>query len=64
MLERFHEQASAIQYVLRELKTEAKVRLVNDTDLDEIEGIRDLLKPFYEVTEIMFGQNYVLASSV
>ena len=55
MLERFHEQASAIQYVLRELKTEVKVRFVSDAELDEIEGIRDLLRPFYEVTEIRSG---------
>ena len=64
MLQRFTEQASAIQCVLRELKNEAGARFVSNTDRDEIEGLQNLLKPFYEITEIMYGQKYVLASSV
>ena len=64
MLERVFEQASAIQQVLRELKTETRIRFISDADLDEVEALRELLKPFYEVTKFMSGQNYVLASSV
>ena len=64
MLERFYEQAAAIQYVLRELKNEAKIRFVSDAELDEIEGTRDLLKPFFELTEIMSGQSYVMTSKI
>ena len=64
MHQRFTEQASAIPCVLCDLKNEAGARFVSNTDLGEIEGLQNLLKPFYEVTEIMSGQKYVLASSV
>ena len=64
MLQRFTEQASAIQCVLRERKNEVGALFVSNTDLDEIEGLQNLLKPFYEVREIMSGQKYVWASSV
>ena len=64
MLERFIEQGPAIQFVLRDLKKEAKYAFITESELDELEGIRDLIHPFYEVTVIMSAEKRVLASSV
>jgi len=64
MLERFAQQSSAVHLVLRELKNEVKLNCITDYELEEVEGLRELLAPFKQVTTTLSTEKRLTASTV
>lgn len=61
MLERFTEQFAAVQMVCSE---DDEFCCPTRSELQELRKLRDILKPFKEVTTIMSSEKNVTASSV
>ena len=64
MLERFAQQSSAVHLVLRELKNEVKLNCITDYELEEVEGLPELLAPFKQVTTTLSTEKRLTASTV